>query len=387
MSNTRVYDFSEAELEEGGAVDLPTAHLGDLNGIHPIFSRLNFARCTDEEYDAIIPTLALCSAYLSESELQVFWQTVLYGRRHPIPNTPDWTEVHRPNPPFTPAHYAAFSQLLTELGCLFSFQFANCTTEFGAEPWGQTQGWNRTAVDPAFTPPGGIEGLCSLITLNPQFLDAALETRRLVRSLPPGATLDSKTASLILRQQFFFAVTTVHELAHAMNNAQRRDRGEPEPFFEGQRRAEMGYAWEQFVHGGRMSQVHQSRGSDCGLVFCTWPPGPEVIEVIGPFGKATGYGWNRRASRRVWNTDYLIPMSHIQKLHTRAFWQGDFRRWGMLSLQIPKTIGLRWGNSSRIARYGAVGQPGGHSGAESVSGGSSRSWSADAEGRVRRTFP
>jgi len=69
----------------------------------------------------------------------------------------------------------------------------------------------------------------------------------------------------------------------------------------------------------------------------------------------------------------------IQKLHTRHFWEVELRRFGMSELKIPKTLGLRWGNSSRVARFGAgVGNAG------SVSGGSSRDYSADEEGRVRR---
>ncbi len=83
-------------------------------------------------------------------------------------------------------------------------------------------------------------------------------------------------------------------------------------------------------------------------------------------------------SGRVWNTEYVVPMKHIQKLHTRHFWEVQVRRFGLNELHIPKTLGLRTGNSSRAARFGA-----GTLGA-SVSGGSSREWSADEEGRVRR---
>ena len=81
---------------------------------------------------------------------------------------------------------------------------------------------------------------------------------------------------------------------------------------------------------------------------------------------------------RVYYTDYVVPMKHIQKLHLRHFWEVDVRRFGLAQLHIPKTLGLRVGNSSRAARFGA-----GPSGA-SISGGSSKDYSADEDGRVRR---
>jgi len=293
-----IYDFTADELDEAGALDLPNPHLGDLTTIHPIFQRANFPRITDTEYAALRPSLALCSAYLAASfDMQIFWQTLLYGPRHAIPNTPDWHIVHPPSPPFTEAHYHAMDFLLMQMSSMFAFQFVPCTTAFATEAWGLTTAWDRTAVDPTYTRPAGVAGLCSAITLNPAFLDAALAAHAYLASLPRDTTPDAETVYLILRQQWFFAVTTLHELAHGVNNAQRRERAETEPFFEGQRRAEVGYAWEQFVHGGRINQIHGSRASDCGFYFCTWPPGAEMDEVIGPHGRSLGYGWNRRASR------------------------------------------------------------------------------------------
>lgn len=82
---------------------------------------------------------------------------------------------------------------------------------------------------------------------------------------------------------------------------------------------------------------------------------------------------------RVWNTEYIVPMDHIQKMHTRHFWEVQVRRFGLTEMHIPKTLGLRTGNSSRAARFGALSPSG------VVSGGSSRDWSADHEGRVWRT--
>lgn len=81
---------------------------------------------------------------------------------------------------------------------------------------------------------------------------------------------------------------------------------------------------------------------------------------------------------RAWNTEYIVPMEHIQKFHTRYFWESEVRRFGLIVMHIPKTLGLRSGDSSRAARV-AAGSPSGV-----VSGGSSRDWSADHEGRVRR---
>lgn len=289
-----IHDFNEDELEESGALNLPTAHLGDLQSIHPIFQRGNI-RCTDDEYEALKPSLRLASAYLSESGLQVFWQTILFGARQQIPNTPGWSQLFRPNPPFRTEHYQAFGELLVQMRSVFGFRFGQCTQQYGTDPWGMAQGWDRAAAGRGWQPPPGITGLCSVITLHGDSLESAMSSYNLLRSAT--GPLSSETTSLILRQQFFLANTTMHELAHAMNNAQKGDRHEREPFVGDQRRAELGYAWEAFVHGGRTAQIHETRSCDCGLYFGSWPPGAEINEMIGP-GPATGYGYNRWASRK-----------------------------------------------------------------------------------------
>lgn len=407
MAVSSFYDFSFEELDAAGALELPMPHLGDLRTIHPIFQRENFPHVTDLEYAAIRPSLRLCSAYLAESsEMQIFWQTVLFGSRHPIPNTPGWHVLLPPFPPFTRAQYRAFDVVLTQMPSMFAFLFGDChKNSLGIESWGQTNGWDRVAADPSFPRPVGVHGLSSIIKLRSKFLEEAVATQTYLASLPANATPDAATLCRILRQQWFFATTMVHELAHGFNNARVQHPAEPEPFFEPHRCAEVGFAWEQSMHGGVISPVHKSTGCDCGLFFNAWPPGGPPDEVVGPWAPTTGNGWTRWASRmlffifyfalgcmtelwdeanedgvigRQWNTEYVVPMRHIQKLHTRHFWEVEVRRFGLAALKIPKTLGLRAGDSTRAARL-AAGPDGG-----SVSGGSSRDWVPNREGRIWR---
>lgn len=290
-----IYDFSAQELDEGG----------DLSTIHPIFHPVNFRNLTALEYAALGPSLALCSAYLAVSfDLQVFWQTILFGRRHDTTITPDWKFLTPPYPPFTEQNYHDFDHLLKQMAAMFDFQFARGSPAFGTDPWGATMAWDRQAVDPQWSPPPGINGFPSIITMSPIFLEAAVAAQAYLASVPVGATPHPDMLCLILRQQWFFAVTAVHELAHAINNAQMAHLQEMEPFFGGHRRAEVGYAWEQFAHGGQVSQVHGSKASDCGLSFASWPPGAERVEYIGPKAPDTGLGWNRRASRTSSSSPY-----------------------------------------------------------------------------------
>lgn len=293
-----IRDINERELVAAGALDLPNPHLGDLRTIHPIFQSARFRNITDVEYAALRPSLRVCSAYLAESfDLQIFWHTIIFGRRHDVPNFPGWQFVTRPYPAFTEQNYHHFDELLMRVAAMFDFRFAPVNATFATDPWAETRAWDRRAVDPTFVTPPAINGFPSIITFSPIFLESAVAAQKYLASVPAGATPHPKMVCLILRQQWFFAVTAVHELAHAVNNAQMAHIREAEPFFGGQRRAEVGYAWEQFVHRGQVSQIHTSRASDCGLSFAAWPPGVERVEYIGPKAPNTGMGWNRRASR------------------------------------------------------------------------------------------
>lgn len=361
--------FTRAELHEYGVIDLPSAHFGDLKqtAIHPLLSRESFPHVTAAEYAALRPGLALASAYLSSPSGWYFWQTVLYGSRTEIPDTPGWQVLEPAYPPAftTAAEQRAFAELLVQMRSVFAFTFRekevsaevldaiakirkerNLTGKVAPYLWGMTQAYDRTQYDPSWKHPlGRSYGGASYITLNPIFLQHAMAAAELrggssasvshsqaqavtttapeqpnlslqrrpltVQDLqkplpdPPRPEPTSAQISLVLRQQFHFATTVLHELAHAFNNVVRH-KGQVEPFWCDQRRAELGYAFEAFTHGGRLGAVHANRHCKWGMEFTGWPPGPEAMEIIGPTTKVKGekpkYGpagaeWNRRASR------------------------------------------------------------------------------------------
>lgn len=136
-----------------------------------------------------------------------------------------------------------------------------------------------------------------------------------------------------------------------------------EPFFERDRLAECGNAWENTVLGG-LQNLFASTVARYGLVTRKWPT------ITDP---APGFELPIREKPKKWTTLYFVPMSHIQKLFTDQFWSPEgVGRYGAAAVKSKHTYGWRafnegevtsaldegisWDNSSRQREADAVGK-------------------------------
>jgi len=154
----------------------------------------------------------------------------------------------------------------------------------------------------------------------------------------------------ILNLQFRTAVTLVHELAHAINGAvdinlyplmnEIELTGTAsskiyEPWYEDQRLAELGFAYENEVFGGMVHTLPNMR-----------PDHPNSIDPSHPVfvqkwpGTVTNRHTKRRGSKQSM-TLYLVSMHFIHNIQQQNFWDYHSAYRDVSKLRIEKTIGVR----------------------------------------------
>ncbi len=163
------------------------------------------------------------------------------------------------------------------------------------------------------------------------------------------------------------SVNDLLQLAHVVENAvnpmlprspSRQDPNDwddshypDEPFFERDRIAECGHAWESCVLGGR-TYFWGDAEFPYGLVMAKWPDLEFRSELP------------TRAKPKRWSTVYFLSVEYIQALFTDKFWSNEgIGRYGAGEVKFKKTYGWReynqgdvnsdddegisWGDSSR----------------------------------------
>ena len=112
-----------------------------------------------------------------------------------------------------------------------------------------------------------------------------------------------------------------------------------EPFFERDRLAECGNAWENTVLGG-LQTLCGSEVARYGLCTEKWPSlvEPTRLSRLPVRGKP-----------KIWTTVYFVPMAHIQNLFTDRFWSHEgIGRYGAGEVKSKKTYGWRTFNQGEV---------------------------------------
>ena len=146
-----------------------------------------------------------------------------------------------------------------------------------------------------------------------------------------------------------------------------KDHHQPdEPFFERDRLAECGNAWENTVLGGLQSNFG-SVIARYGLATRKWPT------ITDP---EKGVELPIRGKPKKWTTQYFVPMSHIQKLFTDQFWSHEgIGRYGAGELKSKHIYGWRMFNEGEVTSDFD----------EGISwGDSSRDREADLDGKIKQ---
>lgn len=339
--------FTKEELVCHEISILPSPRPCDLNnGVLPVFDRRNWSTSpvplTSQAYDLLMPSLRLATLLTLSAGSLRFYEALLHSPRWTVQSWAGEGGVP-PRMSFRALPATHRSQLLSlrnlgdmavEVNGLTSY--ISCALIDG-EPHetcmhGTTGRRHNVAVRDKCT--GFCVGTGSTISLSSDTVDMlallAAKCSPAVAITNLGATrheLDAAACQL-LRLQFHCAVTLAHELVHAVNHTVDLDFNEP--YFENDRLAELGCAWEQAVFGGRPQMV---RGSDARhpLVFAKWSDA----------WRSEYAPWSGRRPPKKTHMFYWVGMRYVQNILSADWWDRleKERVTDESALRIPKRLG------------------------------------------------
>lgn len=322
-----------------------------ISTIHPIFLPRRWKDVSKEDYELMLPSIKLASRFLDEPQVLTFVKGFLADKLQMInddvaiqdaqqplytfQNIPmeDWAAKDKWNPESTWSKLWALKDCLT---LQFTSKLPNgcvAVTRSGNE---------RSTV----APHDGAKS--AMILLSGQFLrvlQRKLEASQYSEPWEPG----SHDESALLRTQFAFAVTLVHEVMHALwitstppYKPKATPSGTPrsiphpvEPFFRDGRMNELGACWENHVFGGMIHMMGKPTGAIMPYGLATVPfPGlnhayPWMIDRFNP-----------RKWGIEWQTEYPIEMKYIRRMFTSELWD-EVQRYGIRKLRRKKKLGYR----------------------------------------------
>lgn len=311
--------FTKDELHRFQVTDIPSAVPNSLNNpIHPVYYRDQWDSCPDDVYQVFTPSLRLASMMITCPASLIFYDALIHKYRRRLKEISnrlgeECYEFHGfdldERDPADPQNLLDVSREITA----FRPHLRCRLIQEELEQSGRYAATRRTTVlvkdDDGWT--RGTESTISI----------GLGNARTLREIATKGTV-----SQLLRVQFHVALTFAHELVHAVNHAVSMETYEP--FFEDQRIAELGHAWEQAVFGGRPAFLGPTDACN-PLIFGKWPtafrePRPE-------------FTLERRLPKKT-HTFFFIPMNFVVTVQQQEFWQGPTDR---RTLKIPKRHGVQ----------------------------------------------
>ncbi|KAA6408669.1 MAG: hypothetical protein FRX48_07751 [Lasallia pustulata] len=349
-NNYALEKLSLDELAAEGILDDPNAHFGDLsNPIHPLFH--NFL-----SYGYLHPALRLASLFITQLECLPFYLALLTRPYDRLPELEK--ELQGPCYRFTLGPQPPKLRSLEQVRILL--QMTTQMINIAFSPVCPKTAWAVCYRRPEAPRLARLAGTSSSIAVSPDFQQV------LDPSYNPKITTSQR-----LRLSYVFAATLAHEIAHALRNARvrpppvdktvqpPREVQDYEPFFEDQRRAEVGHAWESMVIGGKLIDLSEGEHSVAyGLYIEKWPniddtfiklpiQEPRLIAFQGRglvVPPRTHIVAVRRRRPKKWTTIYCIPMAFIQQLFIRRFWEERVAKEGPKALRFEKRLGVRTAN-------------------------------------------
>ncbi|KAI9731906.1 MAG: hypothetical protein M1834_004357 [Cirrosporium novae-zelandiae] len=260
-------------------IDCPPANLqsSDLdNDVHPLFYLKNFDGLDPDEYLTLLPALRLASKLLTAQRTFKFLNRMIFADRVRLRGSKKAYRIFK-NPEITPENQEGIEDFIAIMAKCVTFYFSDLKSRShdGSRVLGLTQ--LRFGRNPD-------------VTLDIEYLKFIMTNLYSYN--------DTDTAR-VLRFQFDFAVTIVHEFIHVLEFTL----GEGAKFyFDDREEEECGEEWTAAVFGGRISNIN---------------------ELCGELGLAVDGG----------DEFYLIPMSYISDIQRPGWWtmvEAD-----LVSLEIP----------------------------------------------------
>lgn len=309
------HGFRPEELLWYGAIDLKDCKPSNLtNEVHPLLGRDSFDDTPDHVYDQLAPGLRLASFFLSHPACMQFWVTLAKGERrvdHEMSRRCGKTR-HRisRNVLMTKQNVSEVIEYMKKLGTAKAIHFTFTPgLAFGGDA---AFGTARTICDyqsdgSDSRQHGGLQ--CSNVRLHSDFYIIAKKL----------STMKYPDPAQQLRFNFIFATLIVHELAHAIELSQWRNRAPSpyEPFLLHHNEAELGRMWESYMFGGQIAPINDRVDGIYGVATWNWPRS---------FGEMD-------PERTIC---HALPMKYIENLQQMAIWERDYDLKDRRAFHIPR---------------------------------------------------
>ncbi|KAL8921026.1 MAG: hypothetical protein Q9208_005917 [Pyrenodesmia sp. 3 TL-2023] len=333
------HGFRPEELIWYGAIDLKDCKDSNLtNAIHPLLARDCFDDTPDHVYDQLIPGLRLATFFLSHPACMQFWVTLAKGERrvdHEMSRRCGNTR-HRisRNVPMSKENVREVIEYMKNLGNANAIHFT--FTPGLAFEGDAAFGTARTVCDFQSEDSGGRQQSqlqCSNVRLHSDFYIIAKKLSTMVYPDPAQK----------LRFNFIFATLIVHEMAHAIELSQWRNRAPSsyEPFLLHHNEAELGRMWESYMFGGQVAPINDRVDGIYGVASWNWPRS---------FGEMD-------PERTIC---YALPMKYLESLQQMKTWERDYdiENWqafhiprdGATSIYMNSVTTVSWTEQERMAK-------------------------------------
>ncbi|KAI4248144.1 MAG: hypothetical protein L6R40_001233 [Gallowayella cf. fulva] len=333
------HGFRPEELLWYGAIDLKDCKGSSLdNDIHPLLDRDRFDDTPDYIYDQLIPGLRLASLFLSHPSCMQFWVTLAKGDRrldHIMTERYHKTR-HRitRNVRMTKENVEQVIGYIRDLGeaKAIHFTFAPDLAFQGSSAFGTAHTICNFQSDPEGRQAGNVQSC--VVRLHSDFYVIA---KKLSTMIYPDPTQK-------LRFNFIFATLIAHEMAHAIELSQWRNRAPSpfEPFLLHYNDAELGRVWETYMFGGQVAPINDRVDGIYGVATWNWPR---------PFGEM-------EPERTIC---YALPMEYIAHIQQKSTWEEEYElegcqtrfhvpRDGATSIYMNSVTTVSWTEEERAAK-------------------------------------
>ncbi|KAL8884691.1 MAG: hypothetical protein Q9215_007324 [Flavoplaca cf. flavocitrina] len=333
------HGFQPEELLWYGAVDLKGCKSSDLdNEIHPLFHRDHFDDTPDYIYDQLIPGLRLASLFLSHPSCMQFWVTLAKGERRvdQVMSERYHKTQHRipRKVPMTKENVQDVAKYIEDLGNAkaIHFRFVDALIFQNDAAFATTYQVCDFSSNPDGRQAGNVQR-CH-VRLHSDFYIIAKKLSTMVYPDPAQK----------LRFNFNLASLIVHEMSHAIELSQWRNRAPSpfEPFLLHHNKAELGRAWETCMFGGQISPINDRVDGIYGIGTWDWPP---------PTGEMN-------PERTIC---YALPMNYIEDIQQKLTWQQPYEldscqtrfnvpRDGATSIYMNSVTTVSWTEEERVAK-------------------------------------
>lgn len=203
--------------------------------IHPVFQRDNWALTDDTLWNSLEPVLRLASALLESPASLAFVYSLVFSPREVLEeDSARYKKVYRRFHQLNEDEQtvrAKINLLLIQLGRVIRLGFF-VPNEKQHE---MVQAYVRPDDSKPISLGYGTEGYTPVVSVNMQYYRHLQEAQN---STEPWKVCRT------LRFQFIWASILCHEVIHAIHKAIEPDLDKREPFYEDDRLAELGFAWE-----------------------------------------------------------------------------------------------------------------------------------------------